>query len=353
MVLWRLPSLSYSHFFLFFDKNVIIEFFIVNKSDILLENVEEQTRQTIESLQNRINYVSRLNDEHLQELSNIKQQNLRLLRSLNSLKSCQRRLHAFNQTYSPFNFNNHSTLDESLNNENIVNALTNGFHLPPSFSYLKHLKNKYDMLSPSFRRQTTNQELLRTNVSFIIGIPTVKRDKQSYLIETIKSLLDNLNQKDLERVLIVTFIAEPFDIEYVRTTAHELERLYNKQIENGLIEIISPPVEFYPNFDQLKLSLNDDKQRVKWRTKQNYDFTYLMMYAAIRGTYYIQLEDDVVTKPDYINTIEGFIERQQNPNWFMLEFSSLGNLFHFDDHSKIFLQKVLLVKCSIQVIWMP
>ena len=181
------------------------------------------------------------------------------------------------------------------------------------------------MLSPSFRRQTTNQDFLRTNVSFVIGIPTVKRDKQSYLIETIKSLLDNLNQDDIERVLIVIFIAEPFDIEYVRTTAHELERLYDKHIENGLIEIISPPVEFYPNFDQLKLSLNDDKQRVKWRTKQNYDFTYLMMYSAIRGTYYIQLEDDVVTKPDYIHTIEGFIDRQQHPNWFMLEFSSLGN----------------------------
>ena len=175
-----------------------------------LENYEEQTRQTIESLQNRIDYVSRLNDEHLQELSSIKQQNIRLIRSLNSMKSCQRRLSTNNHSLSLMNSNS-TTIDETINDNNVY-SLTNGFHLPSSFSYLKHLQNKHDMLSPSFRRQTTNINFLRTNVSFIIGIPTVKRDKQSYLIETIKSLIDNLNNDDIERLLIVIFIAEPFDI---------------------------------------------------------------------------------------------------------------------------------------------
>lgn len=285
-----------------------------------LEHYEEQTRQTIESLQNRIDYVSRLNDEHLQELSSIKQQNIRLIRTINSMKSCQHHFNIQNRSLT----SNSTIIDETISDNNVY-SLTNGFHLPPTFSYLKHLQNKHDMLSPSFRRQTTNKNYLRTNVSFIIGIPTVKRDKQSYLIETIKSLIDNLNNDDIERLLIVIFIAEPFDLEYVRTTAHQLEKLYDKYIENGLIEIISPPLEFYPDFDKLQLSLNDDKQRVKWRTKQNYDFTYLMMYSSVRGKYYIQLEDDVITKPGYIQTIEGFINRQQNQNWFMLEYSTLGN----------------------------
>jgi alpha-1,3-mannosylglycoprotein beta-1,4-N-acetylglucosaminyltransferase A/B len=263
-----------------------------------------------------------LNDEHIQQLSSIKQQNIRLIRSLSSIKSCNRR----SNSTSPSNNSTSTNIEETFN-ENTVDSLKNGFHLPPSFSYLKHLEGKHDMLSPSFRRQTTNTNDLRTNVSFIIGIPTVKRDKQSYLIETVKSLIDNLNNDDIERLLIVIFIAEPFDIEYVRTTAHQLEKLYDKHIENGLIEIISPPIDFYPDFDKLKLSLNDDKQRVKWRTKQNYDFTYLMMYSAIRGKYYIQLEDDVVTKPGYIHIIETFINRQQKQDWFMLEYSSLGNFY--------------------------
>ena len=247
------------------------------------------------------------------------------------MKSCNRRLNTYNNTHNLTSNNSNSTIIDETLNDNSVDSLKNGFHLPPSFSYLKHLYGKHDMLSPSFRRQTTNINSLRSNITFVIGIPTVKRDKQSYLIETIKSLIDNLNNDDLERLLIVIFIAEPFDIEYVRTTAHQLEKLYDKYIENGLIEIISPPIEFYPDFDKLKLSLNDDKQRVKWRTKQNYDFTYLMMYSSIRGKYYIQLEDDVVTKPGYIHIIETFINRQQNQEWFMLEYSSLGKSFFLID----------------------
>ena len=274
---------------------------------------------TIESLQNRLNYVSHLNDEHLQELSSIKQQNIRLIRSINSVKDCQNR----NRTSERASTDTNGLFIESIN-EKTIDSFKYGFNLPPSFSYLSHLNGKHDMLFPSFRRQSNKSIFLRSNVSFVIGIPTVKRDKQSYLIETIKSLIDNLNSDEIDRLLIVIFIAEPNNSEYVRTTAHELEQLYDKQIENGLIEIICPPSHFYPDFEQLKLSLNDDKSRVKWRTKQNYDFTYLMMYAARRGRYYIQLEDDVITKPGYLGIIENFIRRQTNQDWFMLEYSSLG-----------------------------
>ncbi|CAF1311452.1 unnamed protein product [Rotaria sp. Silwood1] len=309
---------------------VIITFiFILHQK----QTYEEQTKQTIELLQNRIDYVSRLNDEHLQELSIIKQQNIRLTRSLNTIKSCHHRFE-INNNISIININN-TIIDETYNNNNnIIDSIKTNFHLPLSFSYLKHLTNKYDMLLPSFHRQTINKKFLRQNISFIIGIPTVKRDKQLYLIETIKSLIDNLNNEDIERILIVIFIAEPYDIEYVRTTAHQIEKLYNQYIENGLIEILSPPIEYYPDFDKLTLSLNDNKERVKWRTKQNYDFTYLMMYSSIRGKYYIQLEDDVITKPDYIHIIESFINKQKTQDWFMLEYSSLGfigKMFHTSD----------------------
>lgn len=283
------------------------------------DQYEEQTQRTIESLRNRLSYVSHLNDEHLQQISSMKQQNLRLIRTLNRKKDCQ----LINENIRNASFDKNSSFYENIN-ENTIDLLKNGFQLPPSFSYLAHLHGKHDMLSPSFRRQTNKSNFLRNNVTYIIGIPTVKRDKQSYLIETIKSLIDNLNPDDIDRLLIVIFIAEPFDSEYVRTTSHELEHLYRKYIENGLIEIISPPMEFYPDFDSLRLSLNDDKQRVKWRTKQNYDFTYLMMYASRRGKYYIQLEDDVITKPSYLETIDNFIRRQQTQNWFMLEYSTLG-----------------------------
>ena len=40
----------------------------------------------------------------------------------------------------------------------------------------------------------------------------------------------------------------------------------------------------------------DDMERVSWRSKQALDFSFLMMYAKDRGTFYVQLEDDVLTK---------------------------------------------------------
>ena len=42
--------------------------------------------------------------------------------------------------------------------------------------------------------------------------------------------------------------------------------------------------------------LGDDMERVTWRSKQSLDFSFLMMYAKSRGTFYVQLEDDVLTK---------------------------------------------------------
>ena len=67
-------------------------------------------------------------------------------------------------------------------------------------------------------------------------------------------------------------------------------------IDTGLIEIISPPGEFYPDMASLKQTLGDDMERVTWRSKQALDFSFLMMYAKDRGTFYVQLEDDVLTK---------------------------------------------------------
>ena len=159
------------------------------------------------------------------------------MRALNSIKSCHGRLGTNNQS-SLFNS---TTINETLNDK-ITDLDGNDFHLPPTLSYLKHLDGKRDMLSPSFRRQTTDLSLLRKNVSFIIGIPTIKREKQTYLVETIKSLIDNLNIEDMKRLLIVIFIAEPFDIEYVRTLSHQIEKFCYQHIEDGLIEIISPPI---------------------------------------------------------------------------------------------------------------
>jgi alpha-1,3-mannosylglycoprotein beta-1,4-N-acetylglucosaminyltransferase A/B len=44
--------------------------------------------------------------------------------------------------------------------------------------------------------------------------------------------------------------------------------MFGKYIEMGVLDVISPPPEFYPNMTNLKLSLGDKLERVQWRSKQ-------------------------------------------------------------------------------------
>ena len=44
-----------------------------------------------------------------------------------------------------------------------------------------------------------------------MGVPTIKREKISYLTETLRSLIDELSVEEKEDCLIVLFIAEVID----------------------------------------------------------------------------------------------------------------------------------------------
>lgn len=110
------------------------------------------------------------------------------------------------------------------------------------------------------------------------------------------------------------------------------------EIHSGLLEVISPSPHFYPDFSRLRESFGDPKERVRylcsespavsledpvwwvgwglpasgaslwqfpggesslllkplplahrWRTKQNLDYCFLMMYAQSKGIYYVQV----------------------------------------------------------------
>ena len=65
------------------------------------------------------------------------------------------------------------------------------------------------------------------------------------------------------------------------------------------------------------LDSGDSMERVRWRSKQALDFTFLMMYAMTRGRYYVQLEDDVITKKGFVSTMNQFASREtaENKSW--------------------------------------
>lgn len=73
----------------------------------------------------------------------------------------------------------------------------------------------------------------------------------------------------------------------------------------------------------LKTTHNQGKDYVNWRSKQNFDYAFLMRYSATLSHYYLQLEDDVIAAKGFINLTRSFIGSQKT-FWACLEFSELG-----------------------------
>uniref|UniRef100_A0A8C1QNH1 Alpha-1,3-mannosyl-glycoprotein 4-beta-N-acetylglucosaminyltransferase A n=1 Tax=Cyprinus carpio TaxID=7962 RepID=A0A8C1QNH1_CYPCA len=185
-------------------------------------------------------------------------------------------------------------------------------HVPNIYHHLPHLLNNEGSLHPAVQ---VGQG--RTGVSIVMGIPTVKRKVKSYLSETLHSLIDKLSAEEKLDCVIIVFVGE------VSIYLIGLRKFYT-ELNSGLLEVISPPASYYPDFSNLKETFGDSKERVKWRTKQNLDYSFLMMYAVNKGVYYVQLEDDIVAKPNYFATMKNFALQLATEDWMILEFSQLG-----------------------------
>ncbi|XP_071128021.1 alpha-1,3-mannosyl-glycoprotein 4-beta-N-acetylglucosaminyltransferase B-like isoform X1 [Mytilus edulis] len=217
-----------------------------------------------------------------------------------------------------------------LHNITEENQSGTSLHLPSIFTYLPHLTGHPESLKPKYHLSKN-----KFGASIVIGIPTIKREKISYLSNTLKSLVNGLTAQEKRDCLIIVFIAEPYNNDYVESVGREVQTSFPKQVESGLIEVISPSEDFYPNLNDIPLTYGDTKERVKWRTKQNLDFSFLMLYARTRGIYYVQLEDDVLAKPGYFTIMKTFAEQQSQKDWILLEFSSLGFIGKMFKSSKL------------------
>lgn len=155
-----------------------------------------------------------------------------------------------------------------------------------------------------------------------IGIPTIKREGDTYIIKTLKSLLDNMDAEQRKEVVIVILTAD-LDLERRNFSIQELENNFGPLIRSGDIHVIAPPEELYINFQVTKRTYGQEQPYVEWRSKQNFDYAYLMRYSAPLSLYYMQLEDDVTAAKDYLRSVHQYIDEQKDA-WTCLEFSELG-----------------------------
>ena len=61
----------------------------------------------------------------------------------------------------------------------------------------------------------------KTSLRMVLGIPTVKRQSNAYIMSTLKSIFSNEISND---TLIVVMIAEQYDFEYVKTIAQTVSK---------------------------------------------------------------------------------------------------------------------------------
>ncbi|XP_016140655.1 alpha-1,3-mannosyl-glycoprotein 4-beta-N-acetylglucosaminyltransferase B-like [Sinocyclocheilus grahami] len=133
----------------------------------------------------------------------------------------------------------------------------------------------------------------------------------------------------------------------LKPIVHLGQRRTGDAVRSGVIEVISPSPHYYPDFSNLKETFGDPKERVRWRTKQNLDYSFLMLYAQSKGTYYVQLEDDIVAKQGFFQSMKKYIEQVLSEEWLFLEFSQLGFIGQCLVLSCLFLTSLILFSPTI------
>ncbi|KAM4676022.1 alpha-1,3-mannosyl-glycoprotein 4-beta-N-acetylglucosaminyltransferase C [Discoglossus pictus] len=156
-----------------------------------------------------------------------------------------------------------------------------------------------------------------------IGLSSVKRKKGNYLLETIKSIFEQSSYEELKEIAVVVHLAE-FDLIWCDSIVQDVSRKFSHHIIAGRLTIIHTPAEYYPILHGLKRNYNDPDDRVKFRSKQNVDYAFLLNFCSNLSDYYVMLEDDVRCSRNFLTAIKKVITSRKGSYWVTLEFSKLG-----------------------------
>ncbi|XP_077309726.1 alpha-1,3-mannosyl-glycoprotein 4-beta-N-acetylglucosaminyltransferase C-like isoform X2 [Lithobates pipiens] len=169
-----------------------------------------------------------------------------------------------------------------------------------------------------------------------IGISSVKREKGNYLQTTLQSIFSHSSPKELEEVVVVVYLANT--IYSINTeVATDLANHFPSEIAAGQLLVISSYSNAYPTLEGLKRNYNDPPERVKFRSKQNVDYAFLVNFCGNLSQFYLQLEDDVTCSMNFLTSIKSYVTQYLTP-WTTITFSSLGyigKLYHSVDLPKL------------------
>ncbi|XP_063065203.1 alpha-1,3-mannosyl-glycoprotein 4-beta-N-acetylglucosaminyltransferase C isoform X2 [Engraulis encrasicolus] len=166
-----------------------------------------------------------------------------------------------------------------------------------------------------------------------VGLSSVKRKREGYLMETLRSIFSQSTKQELSEMVVVVFLAD-FDKDWVYATAQEISASFNDHVTQGQLLVAHVSRDFYPPLTGLKRNFNDAPDRVTYRSKQNVDYSYLVHLSANLSQYYLMLEDDVLCSKRFLSSIRQHVLQMGSKRWTTLEFSKLGyigKLYHSSD----------------------
>lgn len=207
-------------------------------------------------------------------------------------------------------------LKSSAFKDDLTGSATNLRKLPIDFP-LAH-----GLAKPQPARRTGS---VRTNATVAIGIPSVNRRGQDYLVPTMESLVRHLTAEQKKDTVFVIFLGE-IDTNYLDERVRDLQSRFEDEISEGMIEIIAPPKTLYPEWSKsVRSSFGDTVERSIWRSKQNLDQVFLMMYVYhLRARYYLMMEDDVIATSEYMTKLLKALTARVNEPWTYMSFCGLG-----------------------------
>jgi len=182
-------------------------------------------------------------------------------------------------------------------------------------------------------------EAVPSDAKICIGFGSVQR-KKDYLLESIANMLGDspgmnpLTEEERRDIVLLVHLAD-FDAGWVSRITQQLKAGYSPLIAEGRLHAIHAPQELYPKLDVCPplCSYNDDPHRVKWRSKQNVDYAFLMHYAVPLAKYYIQIEDDLSFAANWVSRMTNYLDKSYpegwrapvvNTPWRLIDFSQLG-----------------------------
>ncbi|XP_061780764.1 alpha-1,3-mannosyl-glycoprotein 4-beta-N-acetylglucosaminyltransferase C-like isoform X1 [Nerophis lumbriciformis] len=166
-----------------------------------------------------------------------------------------------------------------------------------------------------------------------IGLASVKRKRGNYLLETLKSIFDQSSYEELKEIVVVVHLAD-FDLVWCENLVREMSRKFGHHVIAGRLLVIQAPEEHYPSLDGLKRNYDDPEDRVRFRSKQNVDYAFLLNFCANLSDFYLMLEDDVRCSRNFPTALKKVIASREGSYWVTLEFSKLGyigKLYHSGD----------------------